>query len=493
MVLPGQMRTPAPPTEEIVPAGSGFYPGWNYALGRIADQIQRPLTARTIELMLSDPAVSSSYNTHKMAILAGGLKLVSPVKQPPWSKRVETPKPSPVEGDSKTESPTPERTLTPDQKMARDVHEFCERCWARLKGETQFLFELLDAMKAGYSMAEVTLRVEEEGIDAGKKVFDRIACKPLWAWQFVVDKAKRVTGFLIENPNGDYLKYPNDGKFVWLTWMPKDSDPRGVSLFEAARTAWNLKMQAWPAHYKHLFRFGSPGIDFEMAPNDTQLKPGILSDGTLKNDGTMMETWQYYSTLLGVYQAGGTFCHPAGSKLQILEPRTNGEAFKMAIDLYNQEIKLAIEYQTRASMEAQHGSKADSTTAQDIKNLMASFGRDWLSECLYRAFKYLVFQNFGSDVAHRFTPYPTFGNAEGSNRGELWTAAASIGYQIGQSQVEEIDDELGLPIRDVDADQAFADQAMKKQADMMAQVTSDNPPPDKEKPPGKDKPPMKGA
>lgn len=477
MILPSQVQALPDPTREVVPAAAGFYPGWNYALGRIVDDLQRPLTARTIELMLSDPAVSSSYNTHRMAVLAGGLKLVSPVKQPAWSKRPMTSvKPSTAVDVSEA------RSLTPEQSKARDIHEFCERSWARLRGNTSFLFELLDAMKAGCSMAEVTFTVPDEGVDAGKLVFDRIACKPNWAWRFVVDAAKRVTGFLCFDPNGGNVVYPPD-KFVWLSWMPKDGDPRGTSLFEAARTAWNLKIQAWPAYYKHLYRFGSPGLDFEMALADTTDKQAINADGTPKNDGTFMKTGQYYTTLMGIYQAGGTFIHPFGSKLQIFEPRTNGEAFTQAISLYNTEIKLAIEYQTRASMEAQHGSKADSTTAQDIKDLVASFGRDWIADGLYRAFKLLVRLNYGAEDAERWTPYPTFGNAEGANRGELWSGAASIGFQIGQSQLEEMDDELGLPIRDAEADAAHADEAMKKQADMVAQVKGDDSGLDKGQPP----------
>ena len=479
-VVPGSVREPDP-TREVVPAAAGFSAGSNFALGRIIGELSRPLTARTIELMLSDPAVSSSYNTHKMAILAGGLKLVSPVKQPAWSKRpdLSTPPISSLAGD---ELPaTPDRSLTPEQTLAAEIHAFCERSWERLRGQTHFLFELLDAMSRGCAMAEVTFTVSDEGLDAGKLVFDRIACKPNWAWRFVVDTAKRVTGFLCYDAMGGYQVYSPE-KFLWLSWMPKDGDPRGTSLFEAARTSWNLKMQAWPAHYKHLFRFGSPGLDFETAPNDTTTKPAINADGTAKADGTTMDTGQYYATLLGVYQAGGTFIHPSLSKLQIFEPRTSGEAFTQAIDLYDRQIKLAIEYQTRATMEAQHGSKADSGTAQDVKDLVASFGRDWLADAVYPAFKLLVTLNYGPDKAH-LAPRPTFGNAEGANRGELWSAAASVGYSIGPSQLEEMDDELGLPIRDVAADQAKADEAMQKQADILAKSA----PPGKGDAPGSDK------
>lgn len=466
-IMPSQIQVNPPPTEEVVPGVAGWLPLLNFALPRSIDDLTVRLTQKVYDAMLTDPAVASSFYAHKMSILAGGVKLVSPVKQPAWSKvqpkgppkagapPMPNAQPAPEAGDG-----NPDQKLSPEQEQAKEVYEFCERAWNRIRvTRDAALFELLDAMAYGSKMAEMVYEVPEEGVDAGKLVWKDLKVKPNWGWRFIVDNRFNVMGFLTFNPLGGYLVYPEE-KFIWLSWMPVDCDPRGKSLLRAAYNAWNLKIQAWPQHYRHMVRFGTPGLDFEMAPGDNTPQPSIGANGLPLNNGQTMTPGVYYATLLGVYQNGGVFVHPNGSKLQIAEPQSKGEVWQLAIDLYNREIKLAIEYQTRASLEAQHGSRADSETATDVKALVTTYGREWLGNALFKGFKHLVNLNFGKEAAQLYTPYPTFGAAEAQDRSSLWQSAASIGFTLGNSQLEEMDEELGLPIRDREADAAEAAQAM---------------------------------
>ncbi len=460
--MPSQIQKTPSPIEEVVPAGMGWPAGWNYALPRTAHELTRPLSPLIIQAMIeSDPAVASSYNTHKMAILAGGLKWTSPVKQPVWSKRV-TAKPGKPDPNADTEEADAEaNTLTPEQSLAIEVQEFVERAFGRLRetlGTT--LFQLLDAMAYGSKMAEITYMVPADGVDAGQLVFQSIKVKPNWAWRYVVDNKMNVQGFLTFNPLGGYFVFPSD-KFLWLSWMPQDADPRGTSILKAAHNAWNLKVQNWPALYKHLKRFGSPGLDLMMAPGDTTDKQDInpvTGAMVVNGDGSpvMVPVGVFYSHLLALYEAGAGLVRPDGSAFAVKDPLSHGEALFLAIELYNREIMLAIEYQTRAALEAEHGSKADSSTAQDRKGLVVSYGREWLAVGMYTAAKKLVTLRWGADTAETLTPFPTFGATEGHDRATTWMAAGKIGFKLGPSQMEQMDDELGLPVRDSQADAASA-------------------------------------
>ena len=96
-----------------------------------------------------------------------------------------------------------------------------------------------------------------------------------------------------------------------------------------------------------------------------------------------------------------------------IPPQGAGEVFHNAVDLFNREIVHGILFQTRATTEAQHGSKADSQTGQDIFGLLVDAGRQMLGATLREdAFRHLIALNFGQDVADEFTPLVTFGTKE---------------------------------------------------------------------------------
>lgn len=488
---------PLEPTEENVSGSAGWVDGIAYSLPHSVDALERILTSRVYEQMLTDPAVAASIGGMKLSILAGGMKLVSPVKQPAWTKQTKgkpkpdaskpakpKTKPNPSEKDPKTsdknspEEPA-EAQLSPEEQEAKEVLEFCERNAKKAMNEIRnSSFALLDAMAFRVKLSEWTGELEEEGPDAGKITLKSIRVKPNNRWYFMVDNKFNVLGILTYNPGKGIEIWPPE-KFAWLSWMPRDSDPRGVSQLRAAHAAWNLKVQVYPEYYAHLRRFGSGGLDFEMPEGTTQgssfpaLNPAT---GTVDTTLPLTSASTYYVSALGFYKNGGTFVHPFGSKMTHWEPQNNGEAFLNAFRIFDEQILLGIQYEHTSTMDSKHSSRAQSETGQDKKGPLIQFGRDELAMVYYKIFHELVEINYGKDVADRCTPMPTWGNAEGRDKPELWKAAASIGYKVGPSQMQELDEELGTPIRDPEADAEAVQADRAHEAEMASMVKTAVPP-----------------
>jgi hypothetical protein len=365
----------------------------------------------------------------------------------------------------------PGQALDPDQMQAQEVLDFCQRGIDRL-GEDLMpqLFALLDAMAYGVKLAEVTDEVPTEGVDKGKLVLKSVKVRPNWAWRFLVDQYLEVKGILTWNPQDGSYVVVDPSKVAWLTWMPEDSDPRGTSSLRAAYTAWNLKVQHWPMLYAHNVRFGSPGVDVEMAPEDTLDRPPIDRDGNDIQGVPLVSADRRIQMSVNLYKSGGTLCHPFGSKVTVFEPRNDGTPLRATIEMLSTEISLAIEYQARVSHEAKHGSKADSETAQDTKGLVNSYGREVVGGVLRSILRQNVRDNFGDDAAERFTPLVKFGEADKQDQPAMLTAAGSVGYTVTPSQMQEMDAQLGLPVRDPEEDARIQDEQMAKQVAMQKEL-----------------------
>jgi phage gp29-like protein len=120
----------------------------------------------------------------------------------------------------------------------------------------------------------------------------------------------------------------------------------------------------------------------------------------------------------------------------------------------DRQIAMAILKSPRTLLEAQHSSKADSESAQDITDVFVSTLRQTVSEAFERdVVRPLVALNFGAQYAERYAPSVTLNAAPRQDFAKsadaitrLWTA----GY-LHWSQVAETDALIGLPERDVDA------------------------------------------
>ncbi len=436
--LPDAARIGRPDlTREYVASGASYHAASvPLALPTTIDDVMRERGARHYEWMMTDPVVSASVHTLKLAILAGGMDLKAAVSAKPGAKE-----------------------LDPDEALAADVVKFCWRCVERCRGWHAFLMGLLGAAAFGNRMAEKVFEVAKGGPDAGKLVWKSIKVKPRDAWQFVVDDAMNVLGVLFRRPDRTRAFLPRE-KVVILSWDPADADPRGTSVLRPAVEPCNLKRLIWPQLYKHACQFGSASLLGKTAPGEVDRHP-VDEEGLPIPGASPVSPQQFMAGQLVNFQNGSVLVVPSGAEVAPIQPQGDGAVFHRAIDLFNREIVQAILMQTRATREAEHGSKADSETGQDIFGLLVASGREMLAATLRDdAFRQLVALNYGQDVADEFTPLVTFGT-QNQDRAAQWSAVANLmgsGY-FGESQLEEVDSMMGLPIRDAKADADRAEAA----------------------------------
>lgn len=510
------VRKPDPTIEYLASGPGALTPQIPQQLDSHFDDVTRNFGFRTYEAMLTDPAVSSSFMALKLSILNGPIQVTPAVTPKGYRYRPPGERPSkpakgtskpPTKGDtpsknsgSSSPTPSPSRTsdasgaspsrpspsssgkpsdnaLSPDESLAQEVAEFCERELCRLR--TPFkstLLQMLDAMAFGSKLAEKTREVCESGPDAGKLVLKSIKVKPEFAWKYVVNTFLDIVGILTYIPpgmkgvttsqmaQGGLVILPVE-KFAHFAWLPKDGDPRGTSALRAAYDWWNLKQQCKPFYYAHLRRFGSPSLDGVLAPDDTAPSAAINPLNNAEIPGQTVTPAQRFVDHLIAFQNNSVIVRPAGSELNIVEPTSNGEAFLNGFDLFDRQICLAIGLQARASLEAKHGSKADSDTAENTRGLVIAYGREALGSWITKEVLHdSVTLNYGKDVADRFTPPVQVGESEAQDWAANLTAASGAGYTIGESQLPELDGKLNMPDRDIEADKASADEAAEKAA-----------------------------
>ncbi len=476
------------PTRDYIYTGPGrLTPSIPQLLPQQIDDVTQNFGFKVYEAMLTDPTVYSQYQGLKFNILNGPLR-VRPSIRP---KGMREGKALSVDASAK---------LGPKEKMSVEVAEFCERENRRPKKFfKQTLNQLLDMMAFGHKLAEKTRREVEAGPDKGKLGLAHIKVKPVWAWKFVVDATMEPVGILTYVPpdvtpqplpsdlnqgnvymQGGYMIVPMD-KFILATWLQKDNDPRGTSALRAAYDWWNLKRQSMPFYYQHLRRFASPSLDGVIAPGDnTDRFPLDPKTGLEITTAPKVSPIQRFTQALLAFQNNSVIVRPAGTELEIMEPNDNkGESYTAGFDLFDRQICLAISLQVRASLEAKHGSKADSQTAQDREGLVVVWGREQIGDLITRELYYdSVKLNFGEEVAEECTPSLLCGNTEQQDKATMWTAAASAGWIIGPSQFDEVDLMLDAPERDAEADA----QAQRDIAEHEASLA-----PDPAGPPGGDK------
>ncbi len=482
-------RRKADPSRELVAAFPSRLndPKQMHSLLPGCDELSRTFGPRLWRAMLTDPAVSSSYRGLQWSILDGGIHL-KPSHPTPAAIRAQM-----VFGQSKPDSkPTdpakaePKAGMSPEQSRSDEICEFDKRLLERISATlNETGVGLLNAMGFGVKLAEPTLSPILSGPDKGKLGIGTFRVKPDWAWRFVVDRALNVTGILtFDDSRGQYVVF-DPSKFTWLTWLPEDNDPRGSSILRAAYDAWNAKIQQIPSYHKFLTRFGTPGIHGTL-PENPASGPDVDPVTGEDEANTQVDPATRMLKLLQFYQGGGVVVTPFGSTIAPFEPQSNGEALLSAFDLFDRQICLAIQLQARTSLEAKHGSKADTDNAGDTRAIVVRYGREVYANAIRKMLKFVNEVNFGVEDADQFTPTVTIGQAEVRDKPVLWGAAASLvtsGY-LGESQKAELDEQLGLPMRDAETDARMAEQKMQMQADLAAKS---------KQPPGNQQPPPKGA
>jgi len=408
------------------------------------DDITQDFGDDLYERMRLDPIVNANLNILRASIIEEGVRLSCPLDD---------------EADDGYE-------------LGQEIEDFCESVLNDLQIPLDdVLWDLLDAILLGSRTAEEVYRDVPAASYALPGTSPISRTQPLLILSALKPKPRISTGFVVDafmNVKAISTARPGMGfslgalstiggswppgwlrrdKFAVLTFRPKDADPRGTSAFRAAYTPWFAKQEIWQEFLKYLAQFASPSI-YAIA-SEAVTKSGIQvanADGTTSTRpaGEVLR-----DTLLA-FRNGTAMGLPYGTLVNTLEVAGDGQAFHNGFLHCDQQMTVAVLHQTRATMEAQHGSRADSETGQDILGTIVRQAKRSVCTMLRRdILTPLVSYNYGPDASRMLTPMVSLGSVEQQDWSAYATAVAALaksGY-IDASQYAALDEKLGLPPR----------------------------------------------
>jgi hypothetical protein len=465
-----------------------------YALSRAADNLTRVFGPSVYADMARDPAVISSLNLVKQGVMQGGLT-IAPALDPDPDKDLAKEqgvaldlgtdlaadavgagpdgKPGAATGATKAAKVAPPKVDPEDEARkakvakAKEIAEFCSWNIEQLPEPIDgTLLSLLGALNVGCKLAEVTYKPVTSGRWAGKWALKSIRPKSGESWAFVVDAYGTVKGYLatvsmygtvpswraLDTASADtaatlggYDFLPVE-KCAVLSLFCEDGDPRGRPVLEPAYTAWNYKQTILPLYYQNLALFAKPKII--ASPGDTTL-PTVKVVDPVTGAVTELDTYTALTNTLANYANVDSLVGPPGTTFAFLQPSGNGEAFTRLLEWADRQIALGILQTTRATMEAEHGSKADSGTGQDNAGLTVRVVRQALVWTILGVLRNLVRAVYGDEAADELTPKVSLGGSEHQDHASRLTALAGAGFVLDESQFPRIDQQLDLPVRTV--------------------------------------------
>jgi hypothetical protein len=414
-------------TREYIAGGGGGFPlVGQQVLAKGVDDLSRDLGLNVYEAMLHDSTVASAVAILITGVLSGEFQLLPAI-------RAE---------DHEIVEPGSDREQ--QIQLAQEIRDFCQRNIDRLDQPIKMLcHELLYAMVLGCKLAEKVFE-QGEGEDADKLVLKTVRTKRNAAWEFVVEPTGDIVAIRALTFDLGQRDLPPE-KFLIVSWMPRDGDPRGRSILRPAYNGWNLKINLFKHYNKYLEKFGCPTIIGVTAP-DARDEAELNENGV--PTGRLITPTEAMAQMLARLDGGSYAAVPFGASIHPIQPNNNGNAFLQAFQLFKTEILEAILITSRSVMPARHSSKADSETAQDTVGQILLYGREMLEDCLHdQLFWQLVSINYGKDTADLYTPHVSLGAVEHQDIATVAVAYNAIGYAIDPMQLPAIDAKLGLPVR----------------------------------------------
>lgn len=429
---------------EYVAAGSPYW--YQDAARRLPgpiDDISADFGQDIYERMLRDPQVQSNAQVLKSSIIEDGVYL----------------------------RPGVEQASDTDYDKAKQVADHLQRVFDEQEVPLdESLFDMLDAPFFGHKVAEVKWEYGRGLSGMVTKALNPVALKvkPNAATSFVCDAYMNVIGLYPTNQwqygtySGSQVISPTDpnllprSKFAVLTWRPRNGDPRGTSILRAAYDPWWRKRQILVEYMRYLTQFAGPsviGYTSEAEAQGAQTDPlgNLVVD---PNTGEFVQALtpeeQMLSTLLR-WRNGLAAAFPFGSRVDVIHPAGNGEAFLKGLAQADQQITKAILSQELATEQSDNMARAAAQVHQDILGTIVRQAKKAVVRMLVMdIMRWWVLWNVGENMEH-LIPRPSLGLTEEEDKAPKMNAVAALeraGY-LHPSQYPGIDESLGLPARDL--------------------------------------------
>lgn len=416
------------------------------AMPRYIDDIERDFGTETYDKMLNDPFISAQFEILRGATIQDGVTLLPAF-------------PKPIKGRS-------EGSSKEDYDKSMEVLDFVKAMVEELETPLEdVLFDMLSALAYGARVAEKIYEVE-----GGVMKLKRLEVKPRANLLPVVNTGNKLVGYVAKKVGQFSIPVPSGHidpkdivpveKFATLTIKSKNGDPRGCSMLRPAYNAWWIKTNIWPNFYRYLIQFASPSIVCLINEASPDRSDYLDSDGTEVRDenGQTIQLPTEEAVRMAVqriFEGGSVMVMRGGggADIKTLESQGNGEAFMAGIDMLNREMVTGIMTQTRATMEALHGSKADSDAASNVMDMVINAVRRWLANMIKREVIYqIVDLNMGTEVAKKYCPRVALKSVSRPDFAKTSMGVAQlagVGW-IRPDQKPGINEDLGLPQSDMD-------------------------------------------
>jgi hypothetical protein len=421
-------------TKEFVAGGSLFSTGGTRTLPQANDDISRELGGNVYECMLRDPDVAACVMLLVNSVLADGVQINAAVGE------------------------KDERFGT-----ATEAAELCRLSIGKLKTFRSTMETMLrDALGFGNKVAEQTYEMASVA-NKRRLMLKYLKPKPRRTTAFVVDEFMNVLGLAYVKGGvagfGGFagLSLSLDGlnilpreKFAVLSLRSEDGDPRGTSSLRPAFNAYNLKSLTYPEYLRFLIQYALPSLIATTGPDarDEAMRDesGNVVIDPLTGDPVMVSPTSALAFNLERFRNGTYLIVPDGTTIKPLEVAGEGEAFLKAFTLYGQEITRAILYQTLATREGVHGTRAESQQKMTVLDMLVWWLKQRVAEMIQEdILKPLVRYNIGESVAEELTPVVSLGDSERRSWSEDASAVRELADVVTDSQWTSLTRQVGIP------------------------------------------------
>lgn len=399
------------------------------------DDIADEFGESTCEEMYRDPAVRGTITALRISALSSGLRCVSARRS----------------------------FRDPQFEKAKQISMAASEM---IKRHRSAIFDLTIATVFGHALAEIMWELAPDPVlkkpayrPAKLSIRDRRNYYLITDWDMnligVAPKAS-MKGLPGNTPKIEKGSIVPAEKFVFYVPFPLYSDPRGARLIRPAYNPWHIKKSTWGAYFGYLSMFSTPNVVVTAGEGHDKEVPRInyLTGDVETGEGgvTLTEPIELanYRAVMNMVEGGANVLSlPAGVTAQLLFAQGSGEAFIKGFEALDRQIVMGIVGSARSLLEAQRSSKADSETAADLFDLLVAHIRWTLEDCLQKLVELWYRYNIGDDLD--LCPRVSLTEDTGRNFSTNAAGVSSL-YSSGyfhDSQIEGLDDFLGIPERDM--------------------------------------------